>query len=258
MAVILDLILLASAYNLVTAIATPTSPAKNVSDCTCGFYDPVTQNLFTESAIVYFNETDDLPSEVFVPQSYEHGNEKGWNTLFRQAANVTNVRVGRDVADGASNTSLELYVDPATPAHLVVGGGVRTVRQDLFYGSFRMLLRSPGAETGSSLSMALTWNDTQSITTNVQSTDWPWTAWVSTLSGDEFPDRSLGVNYSSLGSNGVSPWDYTEYRVDWSPKEINWTVGGEIYRSLRKTTGNQFPQTPGTSSLPISAEASQT
>jgi hypothetical protein len=234
-----------SIFHVIAATA-PTSPLKNATDCSCGYYDHTTHNLFTESAIVYFNETAGIPVDTFIPQIYENSHEKGWNTQYRQGANVSNVRVGRDLLDGASNTSLELFVDPPDPAHLVVGGGVQTARKDIFYGSFRMLLRSPGA-LGSSLSMTLNWNETQGITTNVQSTDNYSTAWVSTLSGDEFSDRKLGVNYTVLSnsSNNISPWDYTEYRVDWTPKQVNWTIGGKLFRQLNKTPDNKFPQIPG-------------
>jgi hypothetical protein len=95
--------------------------------------------------------------------------------------------------------------------------------------------------------MTLCWNDTQGITTNVQTTNDYSTAWVSTLSGDEFPDRTLGVNYSVLSnsSNNISPWNYTEYRVDWTPKQVNWTIGGKLFRMLNRTSGDKFPQTPG-------------
>ena len=229
------------------AAVTSLSPTKNVSDCSCGFLDHATYNLFTDSAIVYFNETSGIPADVFEIQKYENNNEKGWNTLYRQGANASNVRVGRDLHDGASNTSLELFVDPHTPNHLVVGGEVQTARKDIFYGSFRMFMRSP-TTLGSSLSMTLSWNDSQGISTNLQSTNSYYTAWVSTLSGDEFPDRSLGVNYTVLSnsSNNISPWDYTEYRVDWTPKQVNWTIGGKLFRQLNKTD-ERFPQTPGMS-----------
>jgi hypothetical protein len=240
-------------FILVTAAASSMIPVKNVGDCSCGYYDSVTRNWFTESAIVYFNETADLPADVFFPQQYENHREKGWNTQFRQGASVSNVHVGKDSSDGAFNTSLELFVDPSTPDHLVVGGAVRTVRQDIFYGSFRMLLRSPQL-LGSSLSMVLDWNDTQALYTNLQSTDDYSNAWVSMLNADEFQSRSLGVNYSILSNNtppwnnDISPWNYTEYQVDWTPNQVNWTIGGKIFRQLNRTD-EKFPQTPGMASI---------
>lgn len=241
-------------YTTVTTVVSFTTPVRNVTDCSCGYYDHLNHNWFTESAIVYFNETTLLPADVFTVQQYEHQREKGWNTQYRQGADISNVCLGEDLVDHASNKSLQLYVDPSTPDHLVVGGGVRTVRQDIHYGSFRTLLRSPQA-LGSSLSMVLDWNDTQQITMNLQSTDDKTNAWVSMLNSDEFPTRSLGVNYSILSNdtkpwnNNIAPWNYTEYRVDWTPKQVNWTIGGKLFRQLNKTS-EKFPQTPGMAGLP--------
>lgn len=237
-------------FTFLTAVASSMDPTKDVAECSCGYYDDVTGNWFTESAIVYFNETEELPEDVFYAQQYVNQREKGWNTQFRQGASVSNVQVGSNASDRASTTSLELFVNPSTSDHVVVGGAVRTVRQDIFYGSFRMLLRSPQA-LGSSLSMVLDWNDTQSLTTNLQSTDDYSNAWVSMLNADEFQSRSLGVNYSILANNtppwnnDVSPWNYTEFQVDWAPNQVNWTIGGKIFRQLNRTN-DKFPQTPGT------------
>ena len=231
---------------LAAAATSLTSPVKDVTDCSCGYYDHTNHNLFTESAIVYFNETASLPVNIFVSQSYENKHEKGWNTVYRQGANVSNVQVGRDLFNNAPNNSLKLFVDPHTPDHLVVGGGIETARKDIFYGSFRIFMRSPTL-LGSSLSMTLSWNDTQGLATNLQSTNSYYTAWVSTLSGDEFPDRTLGVNYTVLSntSNQIFPWDYTEYRLDWTPKQVNWTIGGKLFRQINQAVDDKFPQTPG-------------
>ena len=250
MGLLIGLLCFLLSYILAPVVAVDTAAVKNVNDCSCGYYDHSNHNWFTESAIVYFNETADLPADIFTAQKYENKKERGWNTQFRQGASFTNARIGRDLLDNASNTSLELFVDPSTPEHLVVGGGVQTARQDIFYGSFRALLRSP-QNLGSSLSMVFDWNETQQITMNLQSTDDRSLAWVSMLNGDEFPSRALGVNYSILSNdtnpwnNNVSPWDYTEYRVDWTPKQVNWTIGGKLFRQLNRTD-EKFPQTPGT------------
>lgn len=40
--------------------------------CACGYYDDRTQYLFTESVIVYFNETAALPLADFEVESYTH------------------------------------------------------------------------------------------------------------------------------------------------------------------------------------------
>jgi len=116
--------------------------ATSTADCSCGFYDPTTRNVFTESTIVYFNETEELPIQALVSESYEHRFDRGWNTLYREGASQSNVQIGNDTT-ARNLQSLELYCDPATPDHLVVGASVRSARQDIFFGSFRALMQSP-------------------------------------------------------------------------------------------------------------------
>ena len=110
------------------------------------------REFYTDSAIVYFNETASLLGDVFVTESYENKYEKGWNTRYTQGSNPSNVDVGRDHQAASSNTSLQLYVEPSDSEHLVIGGSVQTVRRDIFYGSFRTLMQSPRWwSTGSAL-----------------------------------------------------------------------------------------------------------
>jgi hypothetical protein len=46
-------------------------------NCTCGFYDSLTKELFTDSIIVYFNETTNVPTE-FVAEEYAQIYAKDW------------------------------------------------------------------------------------------------------------------------------------------------------------------------------------
>jgi hypothetical protein len=46
-------------------------------NCTCGFYDTKTQELFTDSIIVYFNETNQLPIE-FIAEDFAQNYAKDW------------------------------------------------------------------------------------------------------------------------------------------------------------------------------------
>jgi hypothetical protein len=46
-------------------------------NCTCGFYDSLTEELFTDSIIVYFNETTSLPPE-FVAEEFAQNYAKDW------------------------------------------------------------------------------------------------------------------------------------------------------------------------------------
>lgn len=219
-------------------LANPASAAS--ADCSCGFYDETTGDLFTESLIQYFNETSDL--NQFVLENFEHKSEKSWNSKFRQGAlpdNVVN-----------NSTSLELYCDPYTDAHVVNGGSIRSIRRDIQYGSFRSLMRSPRQGMGgSSMSMRLLFNESESLEINVMNTDSNATAWVSTLMHNEWPDRDLGINYTVLGNSSLvngtaSPWDFMEFRIDWTDKEVRYYVGQNNSRTVTKKKHGHIPMTP--------------
>jgi hypothetical protein len=243
------------AFFLSLYILIPISNARNITatnntDCSCGYYDASTKELFTESIIVYFNETDTIPDEAFLVESYENQYEKGWNTRFRTGAKPSNVDVGADWPGNVTDSpdfpqALNLYVDPTTPDHLVVGGGIRTKRRDIHYGSFRTYLHSPRASAlGSALSMVLQFNVSQSFTMDLMNTDNPDAAWISMLYADEFSDRSLGVNYSVIANETFSPWNYTEYRIDWTKDNITWFIGGKPYRTRTREEDPWLPSAP--------------
>lgn len=233
---------LALSFLIFAALAS--SKGSDVADCSCGFYDPATKEFFTDSSIVYFNETTELPTNILVPEVYENKYEKGWNARYRQAFSQSNIVLGQDQDE--SNSSLQLQLTPSTSDHLVVGGGVQTPRRDIFYGSFRTLMRSPPYWIpGSALSMTLHYNDSQTINLDLNDLSES-DAWVAMLSQAEFPGRDLGVNYSVLSNSTyrLSPWDYTEFRIDWTAKAVKYYVGGILFRTILKDQATSFPQTP--------------
>ncbi|KAI9648066.1 hypothetical protein NHQ30_002694 [Ciborinia camelliae] len=268
-------------------------------DCSCGYYDIVTGNFFTESLIVYFNETDTL-SDDFILQSYENKYEKDYNSIFRQGSNPININFlnnsfvtsinddprsqsssksrSRQIASnstyhgnssttttsgGGNNSSttndpksasssssapftpsLKLSVDPPTSDHLVIGGGIRTVRQDIQYGSARAYLRpSNQGVGGTSLSMMFRYNETESMELNVMNTNQNSTSWVTSLIHSEFPDPSLGTNFSTFAEKNISLYNYNEFRLDWTKNEVNWYIGNVLVRSTSKKDGS-VPSTP--------------
>ena len=210
-------------------------------DCSCGYYDAAARVLWTESIITYFNETTTLPIPSFIAESYSHKIEKGWNTQFRTGADVSNIRFTNHTSAPSSLQSLELEVSPYRSDHLVVGSSLRTSRRDIQYGSFHFLLRSPGKSAGgggSVLSAAVEYNSSQSISTNLQNTDMPSTASITTLAGEEPPDTSLisykSINNGSFGNNTLSLWDYTEHRLEWTPAGVNFIIGNSLARSISR------------------------
>jgi hypothetical protein len=225
------------------------------ADCNCGYYDPSNKNLFTDYLIVYFNETETFPSNLFSIQSYEHGNEKSWNARYRNGANASNVELATSSPSYLypSNTSLELALLPSTNLHLVKGADIESVRRDIQYGSFRSLIRPAQPFTGgSAVSFGIDYNLSQVIQVNTMNTDNPESAWINTLLGEEFPDRDLGVNFAVILNNtdtsfkGVSPWDFTELRFDWLPDKVDFWIGDVLTRSAKSDniSREKYPVTP--------------
>lgn len=139
----LSLLLLASAS---------LSLATDVQDCSCGFLDDTNGELYTDATIVYFNETTGLP-EDFYAQHYSHKTEYGWTTIYRSGALPANVDVAESTQGGYGETnwnasSLQLFIDPSTNKHLINGGSIESMRQDMLYGSFRAFMRGPPGGTG--------------------------------------------------------------------------------------------------------------
>ena len=221
------------------------------ASCPCGYYDAGASTVWTESIIVYFNETSTSTIPGFVKESYSHKYEKGWDTQFRTGADVSNVFFPNSTSSLHLHKSLELNVSPYTSDHLVVGSSVRTSRQDIQYGSFTTLLRSPGKYAGgggSVLSYAVEFNSSQSISTNLQNTNVPSTASISTLVNEESLDNSRffydSIANGSFGQGLPSPWNYTEYRMEWTKNEVRFFIGGKLARSISRSKEKSLLSVP--------------
>jgi hypothetical protein len=62
---------------IVHIVPTLAEVSNGQGNCTCGFYDSVSKELFTDSIIVYFNETTSLPTE-FVAEEFAQKYAKDW------------------------------------------------------------------------------------------------------------------------------------------------------------------------------------
>ena len=223
------------------------------SSCNCGFYDAATEQLYTESIVVYFNETDSIPSN-FVAQEFVHKKEKGWTSIYRQGANPDNVAVGNTsqpswLAGTDNPNSLELFCDPSTDDHLVVGGALESLRQDLFYGSFRASMRSPEPWSGgSALSMMLPFNESESIEIDLLNMKAANLGVVMTIVDDEGFDIDHATNYTTinngtLGVPATSPWNYMDLRFDWTKDFVNFTINSNMTRSvIAKHSSESIPK----------------
>jgi hypothetical protein len=238
---------------LLYALPAASQVTRGSGNCTCGFLDSLTGEVFTDSLIVYFNETDSLPDDLIAEQ-YTNKYEKDWNAIYRQAADPANLQFG--------NGSTQLLVQPSTKEHVVQGAGFRTARRDIQHGSFRTLIKSPKQfSDGSAMSMMWQYNETETAEVSVMNTNDPSEAWVGTFINGEFTTRDLGTNftqaltqpaanrnYSTLGGgldNGsVNPWEFTEYRIDWTGDHINFYVGGNLTRQVLHKDNKGMPSVP--------------
>ncbi|KAF2031722.1 hypothetical protein EK21DRAFT_87759 [Setomelanomma holmii] len=223
-------------------------------NCTCGFVDNQTNTFFTDSIVVYFNETKSLPTD-FIAENYVHSYEKDWNAIYRQGADPGNVRFN-------DSGSLQLYVQPPTDDHVVQGGGIRTTRRDIQHGSFRTLIRSPPqAFSGSAMSMMLQYNESETTELSVMNQNNHSDGWVGTFVNDEFTTHDLGINYTQLlelpasnrnyttlggglNNGSIDPWSYTEYRIDWTKDIINFYIGGNLTRQVLHKDNEGMPSVP--------------
>ncbi|KAK3046135.1 hypothetical protein LTR09_012361 [Extremus antarcticus] len=187
--------------------------------CPCGYVDHTYDRLFTDAIIVYFNETQTIDPHLFVTQSFEDKKEKGWESIFRRGASPSNVGVG-------DTSNLQLFVDRYTPNHLVNGSGLRTVRQDIQYGSFRASMRSPSRGVGgSALSLVLKYNASESLELDTLNMDSPQLARLTNLVNGELPVEDNTVSYTALKAGlGSAPsvdlWDFVDYRMDWTDYDV--------------------------------------
>ena len=225
------------------------------NDCPCGFYDATNDNLFTESLIVYFNETTKFPTDQFTIQDCKHKWERGFNTIYREGASTDNVILA-NASDSANSTvfpypSLQMYIDTAEKNHLVVGSQINSVRQDMQYGSFSALVRGPSPYSGGSvISMIFYHNDSQTFQMDLQNANSPQTTWLATLVAGEFPDQSPGINYTTLNDTSFSnytssPYDYVNLQVDWDYKSINFSYSDIVTRSVTRKEDSSVPSVPG-------------
>lgn len=222
------------------------SEANNL-DCACGYLDPVTGDLWTDSTIVYFNETESADfrsSQDFVAQNYVNQYESGFDVIYRQAASPENVQFN------SSDNALQLVVEPSTKDHLVRGGGIISKRRDIQYGSFRAFLQPPQTNMGggSALSMIYYFNESEAIHVNLMNTNNAETAQLSWRV--QLPRETLEpvrTNFTTLDRANNRAWEIQEYRFDWTEKMIKFTTGlNETTQwNITETGGHHIPSLPG-------------
>ncbi|PWZ00053.1 hypothetical protein BCV70DRAFT_104364 [Testicularia cyperi] len=204
--------------------------------CECGYLDPLTNALWTDRTITYFNESglnDVVTDPAESPRIYggatsgETGTgqqawslvgdfvnkwENSFGATYRSAVSYNNTFI--------DNNSLALQVSPANLDHRIVNGSqIVTRRRDILYGSFRAEIQpAVSLGRGAAFKFGAFYNDSETVnvgvfTSNVQENTtlrWSWSAY-----GHE--DTPVSNNISSLGTT-----DFLEHRFDWSPDMLQW------------------------------------
>lgn len=226
------------------------------NSCSCGFLDPNTDTLYTESIIVYFNETSPADQHDFELLDYAKHNEKGWKTTYRQGASPSNVHMGNNGSlywqneiDG-TEPSLEMILNGERFDHLSDGAELRSFRKDILMGTFRAAMRSALPWVGgSAMSMFLKYNDSQSLQIDLLNKDAATDAQVMQLINGEYPGNDHALNYSLIQSGtpehpGRSPWTFMDVGFDWSTDVVDFYVDGNRTRHDTKKD-RTLPQVPG-------------
>lgn len=206
-----------------------TPPSLAPVDCHCGFLDPTSNLVYTDSIIVYFNETTTVPPDIFSVGNFEHLYEKGWSLFYREGAVPTNVYFEKGSEWNLSPGWLSLNVSGYTAQHLVNGAQLQTVRQDIQYGTFRAFMRSPAPYAGgSALTMRLQHNNTSLAELDLLNMDDSADdACMQTSMSGQDPETSWGLNYTVLeeAQHNIGPWDFWRWRMDWGRESISWYIG---------------------------------
>lgn len=228
------------------------------SQCSCGFRDPSTTEIFTESIIIYFNETTSVDSHVFELLNYRNKNQQGWNTIFPQGSNPANFEIGNNATwqwqDDLNQTSpsLQMLLDrPPQFNHISTGAEMRSMRRDMLYGSFRAEMRSAAPWVGgSAMSMYMHYNDSQEVGMDLTNMNDARLARVLQLVNGEWPDYALAINYSQIERGYPprtpprSPWDFMDLRFDWTKDNVDFWLNGNNSRHVDEND-RSLPETPG-------------
>ncbi|SNX83940.1 uncharacterized protein MEPE_02648 [Melanopsichium pennsylvanicum] len=238
--------------------------------CECGYRDPLTDALWTDRTISYFNESgfnDVVTNPTQSPRIYggatagdtgegqqawslvgDHINkwETSFDATYRSAVSYNNTYINDD--------ALVLQVSPAELTHRIVNGSqIVTRRRDILYGSFRAQIEPAISHgSGAAFKFSAAYNDSETVNIGVFTSDkpenstlqWSWSAY-------DHEDEPVKLNISSLGTT-----DYLEHRFDWQPDMLQWRNGAlndsVNFHSVEKgVNATRLPMTPA----PISFQA---
>ncbi|KAE8225451.1 hypothetical protein CF319_g1806 [Tilletia indica] len=212
--------------------------------CLCGYEDSKTGDIWTDRTITYFNESDARSNVVWQPidsPSFEgslsagnSGNgvedwavgehlnnwEDGFGATWLSGVKFNNTYIPDDQSKG-----LAMAVPPGDkPNRISWGSLLVSRRRDMLYGSFRASIEPPAplGPSGTLIRMAVWYNQSQDVLTNIVTTDAADTAflqWDYSATGRD--SRPVNNNLTTGDFNiGFQP---REHRIDWLPEVMRWS-----------------------------------
>lgn len=215
-------------------------------NCACGYQDPVTGDLWTDTTIIYFNET--TPEQVtttpdFVSLNFTNPYEQGFDATYRQAAYPSNL--------GLTSDAMRLTLSKARRDHLSIGSGLRTARRDIQYASVRAYLQPPQIRGvgGSALSMYYLYNGSQSMYIDLSNGDKPGESMVNyRLSIPRANPAPVNYTYFNVSQDQTKVYDFNEWRFDWTKKRVSYGTSLNATASYNASLADYshgMPSAPG-------------
>lgn len=227
-----------SSISILIAVFFSTIPAiaLDVTECSCGFQDEQTASFYTDSIVLYFNETDNINPAAFITQDYTHKKEQGWNSLFKTGAKAANARIANTTDDGTSVQALKMMLDPADDDHLVIGASLQSVRRDIQYGLFEAAMKPARQWSGGTvLSFGLNFNRSEGLEVDFMNADRPSEAQVANLINGEWPSSDRVTNFTTMEAVGLQPWSsFTDVRFSWNKTAVAFDVANNMTRLVTK------------------------
>jgi hypothetical protein len=228
------------AIGLVNAIGPKDNITVVSQNCTCGFRDPDSQEIWTDSIIVYFNETLIDPEIWRLPQ-YAHIKEQGWNTIYRAGADPSLALANDTTFDMYLNRSvnaLELQLAPSTQDHLVLGANLQTLRKDIQYGVFETAMKPPSKQSaGTALSMLMRYNSSEGFNIDFMNMDDPADARIAHLINGEWPSNDTITNFTTIAKDGSgrNPFNtFTFVRALWNQTAMSFWINDTQTRAVNE------------------------
>ena len=210
--------------------------ALEVTECSCGFQDERTASFYTDSIVLYFNETDSIDPAAFLAQDFTHKKEQGWNSLFKIGAKPGNARISNTTDNGTPVQALEMALDAADDNHLVVGASLQSARRDIQYGLFEASMKPAGQWSGGTvLSFGVNFNRSEGAEIDFMNADHPSDAQVANLINGEWPSSDRITNFTTMEAAGSQPWtSFTDVRFSWNETAVAFEVANNMTRLVTK------------------------